>query len=143
MCRQRQFTTFHLIALIGLALSGFGCASQSDLAKLREELLGNIASTQSSMEQRIGRTTTQLDVRKQQETVAFQSQFTGLQQQVEGLRQSIGELSTRMDAKFQALDQVLTGALLIEQNELKNRLKALDKSLKDLEPMSRGAGRAR
>jgi hypothetical protein len=131
------------IAVVAVAMSAIGCASKGDLDKLRDELLNNAATARSSMEHRLGRTTTQIDVRKQQETATFQSQFNDLQQQLVDFRQGIEESNAMIDGKFQTLDQVLTEVLLIEQNELNNRLKAVDKSLKDLEKMSPRASKRR
>jgi septal ring factor EnvC (AmiA/AmiB activator) len=149
MNSRRQLITLHLVIAIGLAGSGFGCASKSDLAQLREEMLGNVAMTRSGMEQRL-QATTQLDARKQQESVGFQSQLKDLQHQVKDLQhqvgklgQTIGQVGARVDLKFQDLDRMLTEMMSTEESELKNRLQMLDRSLNHLQHRSQDAGKIR
>ena len=69
-----------------------------------------------------------------------------LQQQLESLRQSQAELSTRIDAAqpekarlqalLQTVEDTLLGALKSEQTGLRDRLKTVERSVKELEHAS-------
>ena len=129
-----------LIFLIGLALSSFSCAARqdvptrNDLSAMRQELLGQVTRTRSDLEAKMVRT--QQDRQRQQEFTAFRTQLQNLQGQVEMLRENVAELSTKLQMKFQVIERALIAGLLIEQHELQERLKVMDKSLQELTPTS-------
>jgi hypothetical protein len=99
---------------------------------MRQDLLSQLTRTRSDLEAKL--TKTQHDPQRQQESTAFRTQLQDLQGQVEMLRQSVAELSTKLQTKFQVVERALIAGLLIEQHELQERLKAMDKSLQELAP---------
>ena len=138
MSSQQNYRPIRLIFLIGLALSSLSCAAKpdvptrNDLSAMRQDLLSQLTRTRSDLEAKL--TKTQHDPQRQQESTAFRTQLQDLQGQVEMLRQSVAELSTKLQTKFQVVERALIAGLLIEQHELQERLKAMDKSLQELAP---------
>lgn len=87
------------------------------------------------------------DIKQQIVTLtASHAGLRDLQQQVEAVRQALGELKARyealqrekvrLQAVIQTLEDAMIASLKAEQAELRDRLKALDKSVKDLEQLA-------
>ncbi len=87
------------------------------------------------------------DVKQQIVTLtALHGEMRDLRQQLEAVRQALGEVKTRYEAlqreqtrlhaAIQTFEEAMITSLKAEQAELRDRLKALDKSVKDLEHLA-------
>jgi chromosome segregation ATPase len=134
---------------LAIAFGSVGCASHGDLVKVREELQASLSQTRNdqlqaaeSLQHRLKELQT---VQQRQQTTldALQTAVKDFKGQSELLRRTIEELKANMDIISQDVGRLhgsvrvwndrLLQSLRTEQEELRNRLKMVDRSLQDLE----------
>jgi DNA repair exonuclease SbcCD ATPase subunit len=150
------------ICLVLVLCGGVGCAARGDVAQLRKDLQKDLAETHLRLHERLEQALG--DMRQRLETVtAVQAKLKDIQASkdqhdqalatlhqkmrvIEASQQAVNETKNELEglqkekARLQgilnALETTLLRTLKSEQVELKDRLKLLDNSVKDLEHMS-------
>jgi chromosome segregation ATPase len=132
-----------------MAFGSVGCASHGDLVKLREELQASVSQVRNdqlqaaeTLQHRLKELQT---VQQRQQTTldALQTAVKDFKGQSEILRRTIEELKVKTDIISQDVGRLhgsirvwndrFLQSLRTEQEELRNRLKMVDRSLQDLE----------
>jgi hypothetical protein len=137
------------LLFLAIAFGSVGCASHGDLVNLREELQASLSQTRDdqlqaaeTLQHRLKELQT---VQQRQQTTldVLQTTVKDFKGQSEILRRTIEELKVKMDIISQDVGRLhgsvrvwndrLLQSLRTEQEELRNRLRMVDRSLQDLE----------
>jgi archaellum component FlaC len=137
------------LVFLAIAFGSVGCASHGDLVKLREELQASLSQTRNDQVQAAETLQHRLKelqtVQQRQQTTfdALQTAVKDFKGQSEILSRTIEELKVKMDVISQDVGRLHVSvrvwndrfmqSLRTEQEELRNRLRLVDRSLQDLE----------
>ena len=148
MTTQLRAPLTSLLFLI-MVFGSVGCASHGDLVKLREELQASVSQTRNdqlqvaeTLQHRLKELQT-VQQRQQMTVDALQTAVKDSKGQSEILNRAVEELKVKMDIISQDVGRLhgsvrvwndrFLQSLRTEQEELRNRLKMVDRSLQDLE----------